>query len=192
MKTRFFLWIEKKEKDTIPPKDASITKTRTPRKGKNVQTGADEIEDIFSSKKITDASEIDDIFNTKSIKDDGGNHKKTKEPVLSKSAKRKAAKKSKKVAEEKPEEKDEDMEEGDEEDEGEVEELSEEQVKKVEEVVFAELAAVKNSKTPSKRAAPPPTFDDDFGDSKGIKKTSKFNTWVSTLDPWTDYNFSFN
>jgi hypothetical protein len=50
--------------------------------------------------------------------------------------------------------------------------LSEEQVKKVEEVVFAELAAVKNSKPSKKRPAPPPSADEDFGDSRGIKKTS--------------------
>jgi hypothetical protein len=40
--------------------------------------------------------------------------------------------------------------------------------------VFAELAAVKNSKT-KKRPPPPPAADeeDTFGDSRG-KKTSKF------------------
>lgn len=104
-----------------------------------------------------------------------------KEPVLSKSAKRKAAKKSKKVAEETLEE-DEEMEEEEEEE----EELSAEQVKKVEEVVFAELAAVKNSKTPQRRAVPPPTADDDFGDSKGIKKTSKSAIASYERDPITD------
>ena len=156
----FFL--DKKQKDTLAPQSAGVKKNN--KKGKSVKTGAEEIEDIFSTKKITEASEIDDIFNTKTINETPQN--KTKEPVLSKSAKRKAAKKSKKVAEEKP---DEDMEEEEEEE----EEFSEEQVRKVEEVVFAELAAVKNSKTTTKRA-PPPTADDDFGDSKGIKKTSTY------------------
>lgn len=167
--------IEKKGKDTIAPKDAGVKKAGTAhKKGKNVQAGADEIDDIFNKKKISSASEIDDIFNTKTIKDDDTKNK-TKEPVLSKSARRKAAKKSKKVVEEGAEDKnDEELGEGEEEEEEEQEELSEEQVKKVEEVVFAELAAVKNSKTPAKKAAPPPAaVDDGFWDSKGIKKTSK-------------------
>ncbi|KAL0145861.1 hypothetical protein V8B55DRAFT_1465892 [Mucor lusitanicus] len=59
------------------------------KKGKNVSNGADEIDDIFSKKKITDASEIDDIFNTKSIKGDTAE----KEPALSKSAQKKGSKK---------------------------------------------------------------------------------------------------
>lgn len=165
---------EKKDKDTIAPKDAGVKKAGTAhKKGKNVQAGADEIDDIFNKKKISSASEIDDIFNTKTIKDDDTKNK-TKEPVLSKSARRKAAKKSKKIAEEGTEDKNnEEMGEIEEEEEEE-EELSEEQVKKVEEVVFAELAAVKNSKTPAKKAAPPPAaVDDGFWDSKGIKKTNR-------------------
>ncbi|CAO3606792.1 unnamed protein product [Mucor hiemalis] len=163
---------EKKERDTIAPEAAGVKKAGTAhKKGKNVQAGADEIDDIFNKKNISNASEIDDIFNTKTIKDDDVKNK-TKEPVLSKSARRKAAKKSKKVTKEVTEEKnDEDMEEGAEEEEE--EELSEEQVKKVEEIVFAELAAVKNSKIPAMKAAPPPDADDGFWDSKGIKKTSK-------------------
>lgn len=154
-------------KKEIPAKSAGVKKSAVSKKGKNVSSGADEIDDIFSKKKITDASEIDDIFNTKSIKGEIVE----KEATLSKSAKRKAAKKSKQT-ESKDQDKQakEDDEEGEEE---EQEELTEEQSKKVEEVVFAELAAVKSSNPSKKRAAPPPVIDDAFGDSRGIKKTSK-------------------
>ncbi|GAA5816171.1 hypothetical protein MFLAVUS_009697 [Mucor flavus] len=157
---------EKRTNSKKGTKDPGIFKVQALRKGRSVKAGGDEIEDIFSNKNTMDSSEIDDIFNTKSIKED--ETAKKKEPVVSKSAKRKAAKKSKLVVEEKVEE---EMEEDEEE--GEEEEMTEEQVRKVEEVVFAELAAVKNTLTPQKRAAPPPTFDDDFADSKGIKKTNR-------------------
>ncbi|KAK4517397.1 uncharacterized protein ATC70_000732 [Mucor velutinosus] len=153
-------------KKEIPAKNAGVKKSTVNKKGKSVSSGADEIDDIFSKKKITDASEIDDIFNTKSIKGEAAE----KEPTLSKSAKRKAAKKSK-VSESKDENKQADDE--DDEEEEEQEELTEEQSKKVEEVVFAELAAVKSSNPSKKRAAPPPVIDDAFGDSRGIKKTNR-------------------
>lgn len=158
-------------KRDIPVKSAGVKKLAVNKKGKNVSSGADEIDDIFRKKKITDASEIDDIFNTKSIKGDTAE----KEPTLSKSAKRKAAKKSKQ-----PDNKDEDKkanndndDDEDETEEEEQEELTEEQSKKVEEVVFAELAAVKSTNPSIKRAAPPPVIDDAFGDSRGIKKTNR-------------------
>ncbi|KAL7321207.1 hypothetical protein PS15m_001000 [Mucor circinelloides] len=152
-------------KKDIPAKSAGIKKSSANKKGKNVSSGADEIDDIFNKKKITDTSEIDDIFNTKSIKGETTE----KEPVLSKSAKRKVAKKSKQ-ADSKVEDKE--AEDEDEDEEGQ-EELTEEQSKKVEEVVFAELAAVKSSNPSKKRAAPPPVIDDAFADSRGIKKTNR-------------------
>ncbi|OAD01254.1 hypothetical protein MUCCIDRAFT_165149 [Mucor lusitanicus CBS 277.49] len=152
-------------KKEIPAKSAGVKKSAVNKKGKNVSNGADEIDDIFSKKKITDASEIDDIFNTKSIKGDTAE----KEPALSKSAKRKAAKKSKQSGEKQAD----NDEENEDEEEEEQEELTEEQSKKVEEVVFAELAAVKSSNPSKKRAAPPPVIDDAFGDSRGIKKTNR-------------------
>ncbi|KAI9281656.1 hypothetical protein BY458DRAFT_499318 [Sporodiniella umbellata] len=100
--------------------------------------------------KASDASEIDDIFNTKKIN----------------APKRKADD----VDSERPsKQKKEENKESDEESEGE-EEFEEKDFNKVEEVVFAELAAVKNS---NKKRAPPPTINDTFGDSRGIKKTNR-------------------
>ncbi|CEP08233.1 hypothetical protein [Parasitella parasitica] len=151
-------------KNEIPIKGAVGINKALPaqKKGKHVSSGADEIDDIFNKKKITDGSEIDDIFNNKKIKSVATE----KEPVLSKNAKRKAAKKSKSTEPHKEQDQQQQQEEQE-------EELSEEQFKKVEEVIFAELAAVKSSKTSKKRAAPPSIPDDAFADSRGIKKTNR-------------------
>ncbi|KAI8641694.1 hypothetical protein BD408DRAFT_417766 [Parasitella parasitica] len=148
-------------KKEISIKSAGINKATAHKKGKHVSSGANEIEDIFKKKKITDASEIDDIFDTKKIKGEMIE----KEPVLSKNAKRKAAKKSKTSEHEEQTQPEEEEEEQD--------ELTEDQFKKVEEVIFAELAAVKSSKPSKKRAAPPSIPDDTFADSRGIKKTNR-------------------
>ncbi|KAI8970348.1 hypothetical protein BDF20DRAFT_890739 [Mycotypha africana] len=112
-----------------------------------------EIDDIFNKKKLNDTSEIDDIFNKKSAK-----------PV--KTDKKKSSDKEASKKEDASDNSD------SEEDNHDEEELDEEDAKKVEEVVFAELAAVK-SKNAKKRSAPAPSADDDFSDSRGIKKTKR-------------------
>lgn len=129
------IWETDKKKTEAPKKKVEQPKKKAEESKKSA---SEEIDDIFSKKKISDTSEIDDIFNKKSVD-----------------------KKKKKTEEEEEEE------------EQEQEELSEEQANKVQEVVFAELAAIKKTKNPKKR--PAPTDDgDEFGDSRGIKKTSRY------------------
>ncbi|KAG0166760.1 hypothetical protein DFQ28_006919 [Apophysomyces sp. BC1034] len=104
-----------------------------------------------SAKKTGTTSEIDDIFSGK---------KKTSaaseiDDIFSK---KKAPKTDKKAVDEKDEK--------DEKKEDEEDEEDEEDYARVEEVVFAELAAVKRSK---KRPAPAVKEDDDFADSRGKK-----------------------
>lgn len=115
--------------------------------------------------KMVDTSEIDDIFNTKKIASA------TKEEPVSK--KRKADKKDtsdkpKKVAKKNESDENEESEESEEE-----EEFVEQDFKKVQEVVFAELAAVKNANKGNKKQHVIPPLDDNFGDSRGIKKTNR-------------------
>ncbi|CAO3700930.1 unnamed protein product [Rhizopus stolonifer] len=117
--------------------------------------------------KMVDTSEIDDIFNTKKIASV------TEEEPVSK--KRKADKKEtsdkpKKVAKKNESEENEESEESEE---GEEEEFVEQDFKKVQEVVFAELAAVKNANKGNKKQHVIPPSDDSFGDSRGIKKTNR-------------------
>ncbi|KAI8366837.1 uncharacterized protein BYT42DRAFT_588046 [Radiomyces spectabilis] len=111
--------------------------------------------------KNSAASEIDDIFATKTI---ASSTKPEKEAALSKAAKKKAKKKAKMAEEEVQKE----AGDGDEEEQEDQSDEEPEQ-QKVEEVVFAELAAVKKS---NKRPAPHKTNDDGddgFADSRGKK-----------------------
>ncbi|KAI8049423.1 uncharacterized protein B0P05DRAFT_592113 [Gilbertella persicaria] len=128
----------------IEKKDASKKKSTVKDAGVKKTT-----KETKPKKAITD--DIDDIFSGKATKS------------LEKKEQKKLPKKSKKDT--KKEESEEEEEE---------EELSKEQAEKVQEVVFAELAAVKNSKpSTKKRPVPLPSADEDFGDSRGLKKTNR-------------------
>ncbi|RCI04648.1 hypothetical protein CU098_012993 [Rhizopus stolonifer] len=127
----------------IEKKDASKKKSTVKDAGVKKTT-----KETKPKKAITD--DIDDIFSGKATKS------------LEKKEQKKLPKKSKKDTK---------KEESEEEEE---EELSKEQAEKVQEVVFAELAAVKNSKpSTKKRPVPLPSADEDFGDSRGLKKTNR-------------------
>ncbi|KAG1052948.1 hypothetical protein G6F43_004942 [Rhizopus delemar] len=110
-------------------------------------------------RKLVDTSEIDDIFNTKKI--------------ASKTSKEEPATKKRKADKNNTSESKSTKNESSDESESEEEQVTEEDTKKVQEVVFAELAAVKNSnKNNQKRPIIPPS-DDSFGDSRGLKKTNR-------------------
>ncbi|KAI8350144.1 hypothetical protein BD560DRAFT_439068 [Blakeslea trispora] len=129
-------------------------------KKKSVAKDAGVKKAIKEKKSKTVVDEIDDIFS--------GKAKKT--APKEKEDEQKSSKKSKKVSKKEDHKEETDSDNEDEEDQ---EELSEDQVQKVQEVVFAELAAIKSTKTNTKKRPPPPSTDEDFGDSRGLKKTNR-------------------
>lgn len=122
---------------------------------KNTKKGKNETKESTKPEKknkVLDTSEIDDIFNTKKITSTSSSTS-TEQATKKRKADSDTLSKPKKKAKE-----------------TEIEE-EEQDSKKVEEVVFAELAAVKSEKKTQKKPVVPPS-DDDFGDSRGLKKPS--------------------
>ncbi|KAI8992650.1 hypothetical protein BDB01DRAFT_848001 [Pilobolus umbonatus] len=111
------------------------------------------VDDTSVEKKLVDTSEIDDIFNKKIKTVHEEKNPEIEEKRLKK--KKKKQKDEKEAGEEKEEA------------------VEEENTKEVEEVVFAELAAVKSAKKSQNATTPLPPVNDGFGDSRGLKKTNR-------------------
>ncbi|CAO3616707.1 unnamed protein product [Cunninghamella blakesleeana] len=128
-----------------------------------------EKKDITVTEKKTASSEIDDIFNTKKIagkSDDKANDQST---PLTKQQKKKQKKKAAAAAAANERENTQTKDKEDNKEEEVVVEEIEEDQHKVEEVVFAELAAVKKDNKRKAPSKPIVNDDDTFGDSRGKK-----------------------